>query len=234
MNSETSPVYGFLKRPSMVDYPGKLAAVCFTSGCNFRCGFCHNAALLGEVKPGFDWEKLRKTCQNFRRQWVDGVVITGGEPTLAPNIMELVRFFKEQGFAVKLDTNGSKPEIVKTLLPYVDSIAMDVKCAPETYPLLTKFRKTDRVAESISIIRTKARDYEFRTTVIDDIHHLDEMRQIGELIKGARRYVLQPFIPRDDLLDEELRRKKRTAPDHLKKCAHLMQPYAADVVVKGV
>ena len=105
-----SPVRGVLRDASMVDYPGRLAAVLFLGGCNFRCGFCHNAALMGRVDAdGLPWAEVEQMCRRFRDNWVDGAVVTGGEPTLNPGVFRVVERLREWGFAIKLDANGSRP-----------------------------------------------------------------------------------------------------------------------------
>ena len=216
LSTVSSPIYGMLKRPSMVDFPGRLAAVMFTSGCNFTCGFCHNAALLAKPQNRMSWEYLEQRCRSFREQWVNGVVITGGEPTLWPDeLIELITFLKSFGFAVKLDSNGSRPEVLEAVLPEVDYVAMDVKCGLDMYPRLTSFHRPDLIEKSIELIKSKAIDYEFRTTVIEPFHTIDEMLAISDLLEGSKRYVIQPFIPRDNLIDEELRVTPRTSPDYL-------------------
>jgi pyruvate formate lyase activating enzyme len=233
MTGSLSPVYGNLANPSMVDFPGRLAAVFFTTGCNFRCGFCHNAGLLAERKPGYAWPKLEEICGGFRDQWVDGAVVTGGEPTLEPGLGDLLSFFRRLGFAIKLDTNGSRPEVLETVLAQVDYVAMDVKCSLASYPALTGFAHTDRVRRSIELVKSQARDYEFRTTLIPGFDTDAELRDIADLIRGARRYVLQPFLPREDLPDPRLRTAPRTAPARLKQLCALMQDCATDVSVRG-
>jgi len=228
---ETS-VYGFLRNPSMVDFPGHLAAVFFVSGCNFSCGFCHNAALLQKRQKGITAARLEEVVQGFKKDWVDGAVISGGEPTLAPDLMDLLRFFKGHGFAVKLDTNGSRPDVLTSVLPLVDCVAMDVKCSLERYAELVEYSRGDTIRESISLIKEKASSYEFRTTVIEDFHTDDEMHRIGELIHGASRYVLQPFVPRDDLPSSDLRDRPRTSSERMPAVGELMRTYARNVVVK--
>jgi pyruvate formate lyase activating enzyme len=227
-----SAVYGVLKNPSLVDFRGHYAGVFFISGCNYQCGFCHNAELMN-VKPGMTWKHLRSVCERFREQWVDGVVITGGEPTISPELPKVVDFMRKEGFAVKLDTNGSRPDVVEQVLPQVDYVAMDVKCSLSNYPELTGFKHTDRVARSIELIKSRAPDYEFRTTILDYLHTEEEMHRIGALIKGARRYVIQPFLPREDLPGERFRTMPRTPPDLLKRWQALMKDYAEEVILIG-
>ena len=231
---DQTSVYGFLQRPSMVDFPGHLAAVFFTSGCNFACGFCHNAGLLQRKRAGITADRLRQVTRDFRaKDWVDGVVITGGEPTLCEDLPALVDFFKGEGLAVKLDTNGSHPERLPSLLESVDAVAMDIKCSLESYPALAAFRDTDRIRESVRAILASTCVHEFRTTVIESFHTDEEMRAVGELIDGAQTYTLQPFVPREDLPDPALRSEPRTSPSRLQALHTLMQPYAQTVAVKG-
>jgi len=228
-----SPIYGHLANPSMVDFPGRLAVVFFTTGCNFGCGFCHNAGMLAQRKPGYAWSKLGEICQRFREQWVDGAVVTGGEPTLEPALPELLDFLRRFGLAIKLDTNGSCPEVLEQVLPRVDYVAMDIKCSLPSYPALTGFADTDCIRRSIALLKTHARDYEFRTTLVPGFDSDAEMRGIAELVHGARRYFLQPFLPREDLPDPGLRTEKRTPPDRLKQLHALMQGCADEVSVRG-
>lgn len=220
-----SPVYGFRKQTTMVDFPGRIAGVLFTTGCNFRCGFCHNATLLQTQRPGYAWDELRRACERFRRQWATGIVLTGGEPTLAPAIEETVDVIRELGFAVKLDTNGSNPDLLERLLPSLDYVAMDIKCALEQYPAFVHYPHTDRIAASIRLLIDRATDYEFRTTVLETVHTEAEAHRVGELIRGARRHYSQPFVPRDDLPDPALAKLPRTNPDAVRAFARIVAQY---------
>lgn len=233
MYSERSPIFGMLSNPSMMDFPGCLSAVLFTTGCNFRCGFCHNAPLLGVRKQGYTWEELEKACRRLKKNWVKGVVITGGEPTLWENLGETLEFFRVRGFRVKLDSNGSRPDALKTVLPLVDYVAMDVKCRIERYPDFVSFSDVAAIRSSISLIMKEAPAYEFRTTVIEDVHDEDEIRAIGESIRGAELYALQAFIPRDDLPDETLRNKPRTRPQILESLGKTAGEYVRKVTLRG-
>ncbi|NQT58385.1 MAG: anaerobic ribonucleoside-triphosphate reductase activating protein [Bacteroidetes bacterium] len=231
---EQTPLFGFLQRPSLVDFPGKISAVFFTSGCNFTCGYCHNAPLLGVKKQGLQRDVFAKAIRKFREtDWVTGVTLTGGEPTLCPDIPIIISWLKSQGLAVKLDTNGSNPTMLKELLPFVDYIAMDIKCTIPAYPEFVGFNNTDYIATSVELIKTHAANYEFRTTIIENFHSDEEMHKIGSLIDGAKRYTLQPFLPREGLPGKEYRTMKRTSPDLLSRYRDLMAPYAENVVWKG-
>ena len=137
---QSSSIYAYLEKPSMVDYPGHFAAVFFISGCSFTCGFCHNAALMGKKQAGLSWETLEAACARFKKDWVNGIVLTGGEPTTAGDLVDLIHFFKERfGFSVKLDTNGSNPERLAECLPLIDYVAMDIKCGLSAYSELAGF-----------------------------------------------------------------------------------------------
>ena len=231
--SSDSPVYAYLKNPSMVDFPGHLAGVFFISGCNFRCGFCHNAALMGRRQQSLSWIGLDSVCRKLRENWADAAVITGGEPTLDERLPDLIRRFRDSGWAVKMDTNGSKPDVLRACLPLLDYVAMDIKAGASKYADLTGWIDLATILESIALIRTQARDYEFRTTIVEPLHDDEQMREIGEMIGGARRYVIQPFVPREGLPRAEFETVPRTSPDALERIGRLMQPCAAQVLIRG-
>jgi len=231
--SSSSPIYAFLEKPSMIDFPGHMCGVFFTSGCNFTCGFCHNATLMGKKQKTLPWERLDEVCRKFKDEWVDAVCITGGEPTLEPGLLDLIHFFRNRGFKIKLDSNGSRPEILKDCLPLVDLVAMDIKCGPGSYGKFVGFPDVDKIKESIALIMNSGVDYEFRTTVITPFHTDEEMLTAGELIKGAKRYCLQAFVPQDTLPGEEFRTLSRTTPQRLHELEKLMAPFADEIVVRG-
>ena len=232
--NETTSVYAYLEKPSMVDYPAHLAAVFFTSGCNFGCGFCHNASLMGHRQAGLSWDQLETAGTGFRKAWVNGVVLTGGEPTCSDDLPALIRFFKGRfGFAVKLDTNGSNPDQLAECLPLVDYVAMDVKCGLSAYPEVVRFPDIQRIRQSIDLIRGQAKDYEFRTTVIERIHTDEQMDEVREAIEGAKRYVLQAFIPREELPDPAYRTLPRTTAARLHQLRDRMSGCAEELLLRG-
>ena len=229
-----SPVFGMLQNASMVDYPGKMAAVFFLSGCNFRCGFCHNANLMQDVRaPGLPWVEVEAACKRFRENWVSGAVVTGGEPTLNSGVLQIVEKLREWGFSVKLDTNGSCPRVLETLLPLVDYVAMDVKFAPVDYAELAGFGDIEILTESIQLIQARAKAYEFRTTVIEAWHNEEKMRAIGEWVKGAKLHVLQAFVPRDDLPSPACRKMRETRSEILHPLADVLRHYVGRVEIRG-
>ncbi len=223
-NNQLSPVYGFLRNPSMIDFPGRISGVVFVAGCNFKCGFCHNAALMGQSRPGLPWSKLEEYCDLLTKQWADGMVISGGEPTLlGDGLKRLIDFIKNFGLAVKLDTNGSRPEVIRSVLSRLDYVAMDIKCSLPRYPMIAGFKQPDRIAESIELLKESGVEYEFRTTIVESVHNLAEIAVIGDLVRPCRRYVLQTFIPRSDLPGEEMRNQARTSPEYLHEAKAILE-----------
>lgn len=187
-----------LQKTSLIDFPGRVSCVIFLTGCNFRCPYCHNPELARGQYP----ERISMTTlMDFldrRRSLLDGVVITGGEPTLQPDLAALCRAVRELGLAVKLDTNGSRPEELKVLLRagLLDYIAMDLKTAPDSYgPPLCAENEGPAVLESIRTIMTSGVDHEYRTTCVSPFVDSMSIRSMASAIKGARRFVLQTFNP---------------------------------------
>jgi pyruvate formate lyase activating enzyme len=189
---------------------------------------------MGSKQSGLSWPQIECAAAGFKRNWVNGVVITGGEPTCCDDLIDLIRFFKEMfGFAVKLDTNGSNPDKLVRCLPLVDYVAMDVKCALPSYPEVVNFSDIETIRRSINLIRSEARDYEFRTTVIDALHTNEQMDAVGEAIEGARRYALQAFVPREDLPDKVYRDLPRTTSARLHQLKERMQGCADEILLRG-
>ncbi len=228
-----SPVYAVLEKPSMIDFPGSLCGVFFLTGCNFTCGFCHNASLMGAKQVGLSWERIDEICVRFKADWVDAICITGGEPSLSPDLVELIKFLRERGFKIKLDSNGGRPDVLKKCLPLIDYIAMDIKAGLSGYPEIAGFTRTEKIEESIELIMSSGVDHEFRTTVIEPFHTDEQMHEAGRLIQGCNRYVMQAFVPQDTLATEEFRNKKRTTPDRLRHLEKLMAPYAKEIIIRG-
>lgn len=215
-----SPIFAYHEKPTLLDYPGKWAALLFVSGCNFRCGYCHNFDHLARRKTGITWGHLEQTCDRFRQNWVDGIVVSGGEPTLEPDLHRLVKYLRDRGFSVKLDTNGSRPDVLEQVLPDVNYVAMDIKCGLERYPEYVRFADTAAIARSVELLKPLGKACEFRTTVVEGAHSDEEMQGIGRWLDGtAARYILQPFLPRHNAPDMELRDKPRTSNTTLERLA---------------
>ena len=226
-------VYAYLRQPSLVDYPGYPAALFFVSGCNFACRYCHNPALMRRRQAGLSWERLRRACVAFREEWTAAAVLSGGEPTMAEDLPELIDFFRDLGWRVKLDTNGSFPDALARALPRVDYVALDVKASPGRYRELTGFGEVERIRESIALLRAGETDYELRTTLIEPFHDDAQLRELADLVRGARRLVLQPFLPRPDMPDPTFRLLPRTSSDRLREAAALLTGCAGEIIVRG-
>lgn len=188
---------GWLKL-TLVDYDNHIATTFFTAGCNFRCPFCHNSDLVLRPKeaPVIPWNELLAYLKK-RQGVIEGVCITGGEPTLMPDLEEKIREIKSLGYDVKLDTNGSNPEVVKRLLDekLVDYIAMDIKNSEERYAETIGLDSIDidKIKQSIEIIKT-APNYEFRTTIMEELHDEESIRGMAKLIGNASKMFLQHYI----------------------------------------
>lgn len=201
-------IAGFQKT-TLLDYPEKIACIVFTQGCNFKCGYCHNPELFEKKEPVITLPAFYDFLQR-RKGKLDGVVITGGEPTLQKDLKEFVKNIKNLGFLVKLDTNGTNPDIIEELLDenLIDYIAMDIKAPLEKYHLITNTNvDTAKIKKSIDLILNSSIDYEFRTTAIKESLNLEDFKQIGKLISGAEKYYIQKFIP-NKILDESLKNKQ--------------------------
>ena len=198
-----------LQKMTLLDFPGRVACTVFLGGCNFRCPFCHNSELLdGKCQPAMDEEKLLEFLQK-RKGILEGVCITGGEPTLQPGLENLLRRIKELGYPVKLDTNGYRPEILEKLVNagLVDYVAMDIKNGPDGYGEAAGLAKIDisRIEQSIRFLTGGAVDYEFRTTVVDELHSEASITQMGNWLlnvagKQVKRLFLQSFVDRDTVM----------------------------------
>lgn len=217
----------------MVDFPGRMAALFFTSGCNFRCGYCHNPDLLDGGDRCYNWDELGEILQRFRRQWVRAVTITGGEPTLHEGLPDTIAFMKKQGFAIKMDTNGSRPEMLARVLPQLDYVAMDLKCSLDSYPALTGFTDIEAIRRSLALVQSSAKAYEFRTTVLETLHTDEELHDCGKLIQGAELSVIQPFVPHDNVPSLALRQQPRTRPSRLHEAAAILRGYVRKVIIRG-
>jgi len=204
---------GGFQKLTLVDFPGIVAATVFTQGCNFRCGYCHNAdlvlpELLGEPLP----VELVFNYLSGRQGKIEGVVITGGEPTLQPGLADFIAQIKAMGFAVKLDTNGSHPEVLSTLieLHLIDYFALDIKTSFKKYPLLTNTAcDTAKILESIHLIINSGVPYQLRTTLVKEFCSGQDLDEIQALIKDARHYALQPFVISEKMIEERFKNQSQ-------------------------
>lgn len=195
-----------LQKTTLLDFPTKVACTVFTAGCNFRCPFCHNATLVARPDDSnIITEDEFFSYLSKRSGILDGVCITGGEPLLSHGIEDFIKKIKELGFLVKLDTNGSFPERLEALLDQglLDYVAMDVKNSKEKYALTAGTSDfPSSIEKSMAIIMRKAPDYEFRTTVVRELHSHEDIEKIAEWIKGTKHYYLQTYVDSGDILCE--------------------------------
>lgn len=199
---------GGLQKSSLVDYPSKICTVVFTIGCNFRCGYCHNPELIKKEETLIeeDFFEFIKT----RIGKIDAIVISGGEPTLQKDLEEFIIKCRKLNFLIKLDTNGTNPEVLEALISkgLLDYIAMDIKAPFEKYTNITRrFMDIEKIKKSIKIIMNSGVDYEFRTTVVRSQLSIEDLIKISENIKGAKKYYLQKFVAKD-ILDKKLKNEK--------------------------
>lgn len=191
---------------TMLDYPGKVACTIFTYGCNFRCPFCHNATLVIDEAELFSEDEILAYI-NKRKGILDGVCISGGEPLLQPDIFEFISKIKETGLLVKLDTNGSYPDKLKEAIDrgLIDYVAMDIKTSKENYSRVCDVNvKIEDIEKSVQILLENKVDYEFRTTVVREMHTREDFEKISSWIKGAKRYFLQCFRDNENLIGNNL------------------------------
>ena len=193
-----------LQKLTLLDYPGNVACTIFCSGCNFCCPYCHNPELaLGkEISNGYNVSELLSFLES-RVNKLDGICITGGEPLLFSESIELAQKAKSMGYKVKIDTNGSDPvrlaEVVRN--GYADYIAMDIKNSPEKYEMTAGRNFLEKVKESIAFLMGSEIDYEFRTTVTGNLHTASDFEKIGQWLSGAKRYFLQKFVDSGSILN---------------------------------
>ena len=198
---------GGFQKLTLLDFPGKVACILFTPGCNFKCPFCHNGGLVTHVEPQtFLSEEEVLSYLQKRVGLLDGIVVTGGEPLLQQGIEDFLAKVKAMGYAVKLDTNGTFPHKLKSLVAsgLVDYVAMDIKNSPHKYPLTAGCDTVDMnaIEESIRYLLSDAVDYEFRTTVTSELHTPQDIVAIAHWIQGAKRYFLQNFKDSGDLVGD--------------------------------
>jgi pyruvate formate lyase activating enzyme len=223
-----------LQKMTLLDYPGKVAATVFTGGCNFRCPFCHNASLVLSPKSVLS-ETEFFVFLSRRRGLLDGICVSGGEPLLQPDIARFIGEIKSLGFLVKLDTNGSFPGKLRNLISdgLVDYVAMDIKNSPDAYE---KTAGMDRslmplIEESAALLLSGAVDYEFRTTIVRELHTEKNMEAIGKWIQGARRYFLQSFQDSGDLISPGLSSYEEAGMAALEAA---VKPYVPSVCIRNI
>jgi len=226
---------GGFKKSTLIDYPGKIACIIFTQGCVFRCHYCHNPELVcpklfQKVIPEQEILDFLKTRQGK----LDGVVISGGEPTLHRDLPEFIDKIKRMGFAIKLDTSGYFPDVVARLinLKLLDYIAMDIKAPLNKYKEIVQVNiNSERIKRSIDIVMNSGLPYEFRTTILKRYHKEKDIVKIVKYIKGATNYHLQKFVP-NKILDKELLKDQEYTEDELVNIHHKIKPYIFNSIIR--
>ena len=229
-----------LQKMTLLDYPGKVACTVFLSGCNFRCPFCHNSGLLETAPEALSQAELLEFLKK-RQGLLDGVCITGGEPTLQPDLPQLLEAIRALGYAVKLDTNGSNPAMLASLLEagLLDYVAMDVKNCPARYgeTVGISAMPLDKTEQSLKLLLEDRVDYELRTTCVEEFHGEEEMAAMGlwvnNLVTGAKpkRFFLQCFVARDSVLQPGLHAPSREKMEKMRKA---LEPHAHSVSLRGI
>ena len=227
-------IIGGLKKSSLLDFPDKVSAIVFTKGCNFNCGFCHNPVLLkngeGTYTADYFFDFLKT-----RQGKLDGVVITGGEPTLQNGLKPFIQKIKEMGFLVKLDSNGYKPEILEDLIneKLIDYIAMDIKAPYEKYSFVTNTKiDTLKIKRSIQLIMNSNIDYEFRTTFMPYYHTIEDFEKIGQMIQGAKHYYLQKFEARTEINNPELKDEQNYSVKETEEIISILKKYSINAELR--
>ncbi len=228
---------GGLQKLTLVDYPNKIAATVFLTGCNFKCGFCHNFDI---VDPDLASGRVPITEKEFfdflksKQGLIDGICVTGGEPTINADLINFIKRIKELNFSIKLDTNGSNPSMLKELIDQklLDFVAMDIKTSPEKY---TKAVGTeiniDNIKKSVEIIRKSKIDYEFRTTVVPGIVDREDVEKLGKWLKGAKKFSLQQFR-NQKVLNKEFEKIVPYWDDTLKEFKKILEKYIKNVELR--
>lgn len=196
-------IIGGLQKTSLVDYPGNIVATIFLQGCNFKCGFCHNPELLSLENDNSIPEEEVLSFLDSRKGIIDGVCITGGEPTIQKDLIGFIEKIKEKSFLVKLDTNGSNPNVIKELTDkkLIDYIAMDIKVPFEDYDKIVENFDVEKIKESVELIKNSNIDSEFRMTLHPILHNEEKIIEIAKYLKNAKKYVLQQFVFKDKIVD---------------------------------
>ncbi len=225
-----------IQKLTLLDFPGKLACTVFTSGCNFRCPFCHNASL---VLPGMSDHIDEQEVFSFlkkREGILEGVCITGGEPCLQPDLETFIKKVRDIGFAVKLDTNGSFPEKLSSLLEkgLLDYVAMDIKTSKERYSEVCGVQNEkllENVQKSVEILKSSSVPHEFRTTTARELQTKEDFEKIGRWLSGEKRYFIQQYEASGELVGDEMTPYEK---EELTEFAKVMKNFVENVEIRGI
>lgn len=210
------------------EWPGKITAIIFVGGCNFKCGFCHNKDLVLNTTEDISFSDVLAKLKN-RKKWIDAVEISGGEPSIhKAEVKKMIEKLREEGFLTMINTNGSNPEFIKEL--DVDYWAMDVKAPLDKYSKIVGKVDVDKIKDSIKLIM-KSKEYEFRTTVVPGLHDSEDILDIAKMIKGAKKYFIQNFVPQNTL-DSSFMKVKPFPKEKMKEFLEIAKPYVKDVQIR--
>lgn len=228
-------IIGGIQKVSLVDYPGKTSAVLFTVGCNMRCGYCHNPDLVLPKRFGKPLD-IDDVCGFLkqRQRKLDAVVISGGEPTMHDDLPELAGYIKELDYLLKLDSNGTNPDMLATMIDQqlVDYIAMDIKGPLGKYAaIVSRLVDTSVIRRSIKLILSSGLPHEFRTTVVKTQLLPEDFAEVGRMVKGAERYALQKFVP-IRTLNPHLARQQPYSDGEMEQLKQIMQEYVTTCVIR--
>ena len=223
---------GGLQKTTLLDFPGQVAAIVFTSGCNYRCKFCHNASLALGGGDLIGEDEIIKFLRS-RKGVLDGISVSGGEPLMQKGLVPFLIKVRELGMKIKIDTNGTFPGVLKDLIDdgLVDYIAMDIKTALTKYPSVTDIpdSSVEAVKKSIEIIMNSGIDYEFRTTVVRELHEQNDIADIADMIKGARKYYLQSYKEADGVMTHGL---SAYSEEEMNGLAAIAAPFVKEIFVR--
>ena len=226
-----------LQKLTLLDFPGKLACTIFTTGCNFRCSFCHNASLVLPEEESDHMDEAEVLSFLKKREGVlDGVCITGGEPCLQPDLEEFIEKVRSLGFSVKLDTNGSFPKRLASLLEegLLDYVAMDIKTSKERYFEVCGVESEkllENICESVEILKNSSVPHEFRTTTARELQSDEDFEKIGEWLKGEKNYFIQQYVNSGDLVGKE---KTPYEKEDLERFKKIMKIFVENVEIRGI
>jgi pyruvate formate lyase activating enzyme len=229
-------IIGGFQRFSLIDFPGKICAIVFTQGCNFRCPYCHNPELVDTTLPGVGTVSDQEVMSFLERRKgkLDAVTITGGEPLMHPDLEDFLSRVRALGYLIKLDTNGSFPRRLEGILrsESVDYLAMDIKATPEKYrSVIRKEIDISKILESITLIKNSGLDHEFRTTVVKPLFEREDFLEIGRLAENCKLYALQRFVP-SKTLDKEYLNRETYSDEELDNFKAIMETFVQKCIVR--
>ena len=223
-----------IQKTTLIDYPGKIACTIFLGGCNFKCGYCYNSEIVFNRTNSISEEEVFSFLSD-RKKYIEGVCITGGEPTIHKELPNFIKKIKSLGYKVKLDTNGTNPEMVELLINnnLIDYIAMDIKGSEESYNKITQtFVPIEKIKRSIKLIIESGIDYEFRTTILPTFD-VEEIQKIGLMIKGANKHFIQQFKTAPTMIDLSMAKLESLDKDKLEEYKAIMSDYVQNVAIRG-